>query len=151
MDDRRSFSLNTVRICVDECEGVASGRAYSKLSSAPLEFLDPAGMLLELDQLFNYCRYPQAFQECRSFVKKKRNDELRILPARLSDAELRRKRGKYRTLDLVVQSRRCSGWQGFLMRPDRTIVLEFKSEMEFLEGFVREMEQEPLMRVERTG
>lgn len=151
MVNNRNFSLNTVRICVDEYEGEASGRAYSKLSSTPLEFLDPAGMLLEVDQLFNYYRYPQAFQECRSFRKKKRPEGPRILQPRMSDAELRRKRGKYRTLDLVVQSRRNSGWQGFLMRPDRTILMEFKSELEFLEGFSREMERELFVRAECTG
>lgn len=133
MSKVKIFSMNTARICIDQHQETSSGRVYSKLWPTPLIFSGLGEMLLGMDQLFDKCGYPQAFNESRSFLDHpKRSRHLKMPEPQLKDEEMGRQRGKCHTFDLVIQSRRMSGWQGILMDPDRTKIVHFDSEMELL-------------------
>ena len=110
MQKKRSFSLNTVRICIDTYSSPISGKAYSKLSPAPLVFSGLGEMILKTDQMFDQYRYPQAFQERRSFrAQTGRARPWKMPESKLSDEEMNRQKGKQCTVDVVVQSRRQTG------------------------------------------
>lgn len=141
MSKGRIFSMNTARICIDQYWDAASGRAYSKLWPVPVEFSGLGEMLLGMNRVFDECRYPQAFQELRSFHEQTgRAGPWKFPPSRLDDAEMDRQKGKLCTFDIVVQSRRQAGWQGLLMKPDRTLIARFDSELELLDAICKELE-----------
>lgn len=139
------FPMNMARLCIDRYEGDLSGRVYSKQQKRPLTFSGYGEMLLRMDDMFDRSGYPQAFQERRSFrqePKKKEQHRLqRPLKEYLNDSEMQKQKGIIRTLDVVVQSRRRSGWQGLLMDPERTRTVPFRSEMELLDCICQEMER----------
>ena len=130
-----------IRLCVDGYHGDVSGRAYNKRLLAPLPFAGFAGMLLGMDALFDQAGYPQASQQRRTFRKAgKPEGALRIPERMMGDEEIGRQEGACRTFDVIVQSRRQSGWQGLVMDPGRTRARAFESELELLECLRGEME-----------
>ena len=141
MNEERVFSMNTARICIDGRRGTVSGRVYSKLRPAPIIFSGLGEMLLEVNRMFDECGYPQAFQELRSFQDQtERAGPWKFPQPQLGDEEMEQHRGRYCTFDIVVQSRRQAGWQGILMKPDRTLVARFSSELELLGAMCEELE-----------
>ena len=135
------FSMNMVRICIDEYGNDLSGRVYSKLMLVPLLFSGCSGLLLQMDDVFERVGYPQAFQVRRTFFKPEKLKGRIHMPAKLmDDEELQRQSGRCRTFDIVVQSRRQSGWQGILMNSDRTSIREFQSEMDLLHCICQDLE-----------
>ncbi len=147
MSRGRTFSMNTARICIDERWDTTSGRVYSKLQSAPLAFSGLGEMLLKMNRIFDEYGYPQAFHEMRSFRRKRRRADSRETPQPgLKDGEINRQKGRYCTFDIMLQSRRQAGWQGLLMRPDRSLVVRFNSEIELLAGLSRAIEAMRLTR-----
>ena len=140
MSSAAVFPINLMRLCIDECQNDLSGRVYSKLMIAPLLFSGCGVLLLQMDHLFDQVGYPQAFQVRRTFLKPAKLRGSITLPERLmDDAEMERQRGDFWTFDIIIQSRRQSGWQGILMNPGRTSVRKFRSEMELLSCICEEM------------
>lgn len=142
MTTGKIFSLNMARICIDECQGRITGRVYSKPWPTPINFFGLGEMVVAMDRMFDKYRYPQAFQERRSFREPTgRAGPWRMPEARLSDMEMEHQQGRRYTFDIVVQSRRQSGWQGLLMQTDRTILTRFNNERELLKSICRELEE----------
>lgn len=134
MSSTAVFPVNMIRLCVDGYTNDLFGRAYNKMLLMPLPFTGYGGMLLEMDDLFEQVGYPQAFQARRTFLKPEKLKGSISMPEHLmEDEEMGRQSGSRRTFDIIVQSRRQSGWQGLLMNPDRTRTKKFRSEMELLD------------------
>ena len=127
------FPINMIRVCVDGYREDLSGRAYNKMLLVPLPFSGYGALLLGMDDLFERVGYPQAFQARRTFLRPgKLRGSIHIPAETMEDEEIGRQNGECRTFDIVVQSRRQSGWQGILMDPGRTFIKKFRSEMELL-------------------
>ena len=140
MSGTTAFPINMIRLCIDEYGNDLSGRVYSKLMLVPLLFTGCSGLLLRMDDVFEQVGYPQAFQVRRTFFKPARlKGSIHVPKQLLDDEELGRQSGDCRTFDIIVQSRRQSGWQGILMDPERTSAKKFKSEMELLRCIWQEL------------
>ncbi len=136
------FPINMIRLCIDGYGDDLSGRVYSKLILAPLPFSGCSGLLLEMDAVFDRIGYPQAFQARRTFLKPtKLRGSIRIPKQMMDDEEMEKQKGDFRTFDVVVQSRKQSGWQGILMNPGRTSIRKFQSEMELLDCICSDLGQ----------
>ncbi|MDO4523202.1 MAG: hypothetical protein Q4B57_08680 [Eubacteriales bacterium] len=128
----RGFPMNALRVCVDEETACVEGRAYSKMEERPLFFSNYAQLLLLADKMFDRHGYPQHFQERRSFCREEEKSSImHMLPEqKLSDETVLGQRGRRRTFDLVIKSRRRSGWQGCLLTDEEQA--DFESEIELL-------------------
>lgn len=143
MSSAAIFPMNMIRLCIDGYEDDLSGRVYSKLMLVPLLFSGCNGLLLRMDDVFEQVGYPQAFQVRRTFFKPlKLRGSIHIPERLLDDSEMEKQRGNFRTFDIIVQSRRQSGWQGILMDPERTSAKRFRSEMELLHCICQELEKD---------
>ncbi len=133
MSSAAVFPINMIRLCIDGYVEDLSGRAYNKMLLVPLLFGGCGELLLEMDNLFERVGYPQAFQARRTFEGRQKLKGSICIPAQImEDEEIDRQAGSCRTFDIIVQSRRQSGWQGLLMDPERTCARKFRSEMELL-------------------
>lgn len=130
--EKRMYPLNAVRLCIDQSNEDLSGRIYSRLSSSALKFDNLGEFFLKTDELFENCGYPQAFSEKRYFGSGKSSGHYAPPEALLSTEEVLQNAGKEATVDILVRSRRCAGWQGCLFWMDQRGVLEYHSEMELL-------------------
>lgn len=129
----RIYPLNGIRLCIDRVEGNLAGRMYSKLTEQPISFESSKQMILEADDFFDQQGYPQRFLEPRSFQKNVESTSHFHYPKPVvADEMIFKQRGKCCTLDLLVQSRRKAGWQGFVHVPEGGLVREFRSELELL-------------------
>ena len=130
----RNFPMNAVRLCIDHYEDDIQGRLYNKMSPKELSFQNCSEMLLKTDALFDHHGYPQTFQEKRIFYKEKEKQGKHGVPKEAANnATIEEQRGRYCTLDMIILSRRCAGWQGILLYTDGTEAARFQSEMELLE------------------
>lgn len=155
-EKEENYPENGVRICIDWVGEDAEGRGYCKMGEVPLVFGNFAQLLLRLDRMFDSHGYPQAFQERRSFrqqsplqsrpvnvpeeVSANLSDNLpQKAPCRLPEKlsrllkgdDIWQKHGKYCTVDLVVWSRRRTGWQGCVSLEGGPSY-EYRSELELL-------------------
>lgn len=136
------FPMNMMRLCIDGYRDDLSGRVYSKMMLVPLPFSGCGEIFLIMDKLFDRVGYPQAFQTRRTFFRPKKPEGSIHMPDQvMEDEEIDRQSGSFRTFDIIVQSRRQSGWQGILMDPERTYIKEFRSEMELLEQICQGLEE----------
>ncbi len=141
MSSAAVFPTNMIRLCIDGYRDDLSGRAYNKLLLMPLPFAGYGGLLLRMDDLFEQVGYPQAFQARRTFLQpEKLRGSIHMPEHMMDDEEIDRQSGECRTFDIIVQSRRQSGWQGILMDPDRTFARKFRSEMELLRYICDDLE-----------
>ena len=133
MSSAAVFPMNMIRLCIDGYREDVSGRAYNKMQTVPLSFFGYGGLLLGMDDLFERVGFPQGFQARRTFLKPAElRGSVRMPEHLMEDEEIDRQSGECRTFDIIVQSRRQSGWQGLLMDPERTSARRFRSEMELL-------------------
>ena len=128
---KRTYPVNAIRVCIDECNGDLKGRIYSKMREEVLMFENCGEMFLRADELFDECGYPQTFQEKRNFLEQKSSGRYARPQIRRSDEEVVKQTGKCRTVDIIVQSRRRAGWQGIIMEDGKKSA-KFQSEMELL-------------------
>ena len=142
MSSASVFPINMIRLCIDGYREDLSGRAYNKMLLVPLPFSGYGALLLGMDDLFERVGYPQAFQARRTFLRPgKLRGSIHIPAETMEDEEIGRQNGECRTFDIVVQSRRQSGWQGILMDPERTHIRKFQSEMELLDYLCRDLDE----------
>lgn len=128
------FPPNAFRVCVDLIEEDITGRIYSPLSTEVIVFISIGEILVKMDELFDRCGYPQAFQNKRSFDIAKEQDNLyRGLPKKNQNTDdILMYYGKKGTFDLIIKSRQNTSWQGSLYDEDGNILKEFDGEMELL-------------------
>ena len=133
--ERKYYPPNMFRICVDENEGHVTGRTISPLKKQETPFEDYAGMLLEMDKLFDSVGYPQAFQKKRSFSEKKGNENsYRGIPDTvLAKEDILKQKGKKATYDVLVVSRRNTTWQGQVFDEENNRVGSFVGDVDLME------------------
>ena len=142
MSNAAVFPINMIRLCIDGYIDDLIGRAYNKMLLVPLPFTGYGGLLLGMDDLFEHVGFPQAFQVRRNFLEPEElKGSIHIPPQLMEDEEIDRQNGSCRTFDIIVQSRRQSGWQGLLMDTDRTHVKKFRSEMELLDYICQDLNE----------
>lgn len=139
--DTQIFSMkqNYIRVCLDSISPDIRGTAFSLLSKTPIVFFSMAEFILEIDTIFDSVGYPQAFEEKRSFSKvtQKKGSYHGIPDIQGDIAVFGEKFGEKYTLELYVESRRKTNWQGRLFsvvgkESERKFLGEFESEMELL-------------------
>lgn len=135
---KKYFPPNAFRICVDLVEEDISGRIYSPLSSDVIEFVSIGEILVKMDELFDRCGYPQAFQDKRSFDEVKEQGNLyRGLPkTEQNTVDIFNYSGKAGTFDLMVKSRQNTSWQGSMYDEAGNVLKEFDGEVEFLSALI---------------
>lgn len=138
--EERTFPRGTLRICLDEYKnGTISGRIYTKFRKEPSEFANLGEILMKGEEIFDMAGYPMAFQQRRTFSNKLEEKRRKGRPVTcvLCDRELGEQKGRLKTLDVVVNSRRHSSWQGVLLGSDGNLIGNFVSELELLKMLVR--------------
>lgn len=143
-DKNRRFPVNGLRICVDDCgRSELSGRIYSRLLMQPLTFQNCGEMILKADSMFDEKGYPQAFQQKRTFAKdrEKTGSAYCVRPLLLSsEQEIQQKTGRCATYDVIIQTRRKAGWQGYIRNvSDSGPMVAFDSEFKMLKELEKEI------------
>lgn len=135
----RYFPANAFRICIDKIEQDISGRIYSPLSCEPISFVSMSEVLVKMDELFDRCGYPQAFQDKRSFdTEKERKNTYRGLPKIQWETDsIITQCGMRKTFDVIVRSRQNTSWQGILYDGDGNCAVDFNGEVELLASMVK--------------
>ena len=135
----RFFPANAFRICIDNIELDISGRIYSPLSSEPIPFVSMSEIFVKMDELFDKCGYPQAFQDKRSFDEGKEiKNGYRGLPRIWRETEnILTQCGRKRTFDVIVKSRQNTSWQGNLYDGDGNCAADFNGEVELLSSMIK--------------
>lgn len=138
MKAREYFSPSTLRVCIDKIDGYQiCGRVYCRMQKDAIPFQDFNELLLKVDLLFEEKGFPQSFQEKKEFGQKeiKENSFYCYRPELfLTEEEIRSFHGEVRTVDLVIQSRRHTSWQGFVIENEQ-IIGSFDGEIWLLKYF----------------
>lgn len=137
--NRRSYTVNTFRVCIDACREDISGRVYSPMCEGEVSFAGVGELLVKMDKLFDEVGFPQAFQDKRSFgTGQDRSNVYRRIPKIKRNAEkIWDQTGKCRTFDIVVESRRNTSWQGSIFDPSGKECGKFNGEVELLVRLTR--------------
>lgn len=125
---------NGVVLCVNGAhEGEVSGEFYHSYSETPVPFASIGQMVLRMEQLYDYLRFPYPGTNERSFGKEKKLTRMTHERKKImSDDALLSKHGDIGTFIVRVQHRQNSSWQGRItwMEEDRT--LQFRSVWEMI-------------------
>lgn len=133
------YPLNAFRICADKIDDDVEGRVFSPLKADMISFSSMAGLLVNMDELFDQVGYPQAFQDKRSFDNGKEHTNLyRGIPeSEMAPALILKQKGVHKTFDVLVNSRKNTSWQGELYDENGAFLKSFDGEIELLEGIVK--------------
>lgn len=136
-NNKKFYSANMFRVCIDAYKEDISGRLYSPLSTEEITFGGVGELLLKMDKLFDKVGYPQAFQNKRSFDGEQGvGNAYRGIPKVLRTGEnIVAQTGAYSTYDVEVISRRNTSWQGVIYTADGERKGEFNGEVELLALF----------------
>ncbi len=128
------YGPDCFRFCMDSREKDIAGRVYTPLSESVLQIGSIGELLLKMDRLFNENGYPQAFQEKRTFgVQRREHNTYRgIPPVKRNYADIVQERGRLKTVDIMVYSRRNTTWQGCIALWGTEKKARFKGELELM-------------------
>lgn len=136
----RPYQLNAFRVCVNSIGEPMQGEIHTPLQQETIPFHGVEDILLKMDTVFNRVGYPQAFQERRSFVKQADTNHYHGIPeAHLDSATMRSFLGDVRTVDVVVDSRRDSSWQGSVFLADGDYCGSFDGDIALMELLLHKM------------
>jgi hypothetical protein len=125
---------NGVVLCVNGSnEGDLSGVFYHSYSTEAVPFSGIGQMVLRMEKLYDYLRFPYPGTNDRSFGEEKKLTRLTYERKRImSDDALLSKHGDIGTFIVRVQHRQNSSWQGRItwMEEDKTI--QFRSVWEMI-------------------
>lgn len=135
MSIRFNYQEATLRICVDDmAEGRFCGRIFGQRLREPITFSDLNTFVAQVDALLDAQRFPQAYQQIRSFTDR----EIPRVPAvmdkeDLSDLEtVTAAEGDVMTFALLILSRQNACWQGRLDWLDGSPKMPFASALELI-------------------
>lgn len=133
-EKKRKYPSNGFRICVDGRENDIRGKVFSPLEERTITFSGFNELMLAMDEIFDKNGYPQAFQEKRTFTDKKGSAPYHGVPEVSPEAALiYEKEGTLFTVDVIVESRRNTSWQGYVYLTDNTKLGDFQGEIELLQ------------------
>ena len=117
---------NGVVLCVDSLDidqGILKGRFWHGYSMKPVEITNAAGLLMEMEKLFDKIRFPYPTTTLRTFgdehaAVSRFNEMERVM----ADEVMLQKHGDLGTFIIRVQHRQNSSWQGRItwMEEDKT-------------------------------
>lgn len=106
-----------IRVCVDQiADGHIAGRVVSRRLTSAIVFSDIGKLLLQLEEVFDRQKFPQAFERTRTFTPEQvsRVPVARDLSSGMTEEEVKNTWGKKITFSLYVITRRNTTWQGFV-------------------------------------
>ncbi|MDY3918677.1 MAG: hypothetical protein SOZ59_06700 [Candidatus Limivivens sp.] len=143
MDERKGLTGNWVRVCIDRLsEEEFSGTVYALDWKDPMPFRSYHEFLLNTDRMFDSLGYPQSFQESRSFREQKW--EIQDVTAckkpmpKWNLQEFQSFRGREKTANFLVISRRKATWQGEFVKNFEEDRRHFSSDLELLKYILEE-------------
>ena len=140
MDNKKSFPLNGLRVCIDSMEnGEMSGAFYTPMDGETHFATGFEDFVLKADRLFDKYGYPQAYMTGRSFQEgTDTGNHYHGLPEAVRDyEEISGFRGKVATCDIIVESRRKATWQGFVKDVQGNTLGNFECMLEII-GIINE-------------
>lgn len=130
-------------ICIDESthEDI-SGRMYCGMKPKGFCFKGSEELLLEMENIMDHIKFPEAAMESRSFAAKNSPQRLPLSTILESQKEMRRfypnsNVGKKATVLVQIQFRQNANWQGQANWLEKEECFQFESEMEFFRGLDR--------------
>lgn len=138
----RDYPLRAFRICVETTEPDVTGVAYTPMKKEGIPFVGWNQMILSLDTLFDENGYPQAFQEKRSFRKtNEQNISYNAMPEkRVTTALILKHQGARLTVNVSVDMRRNTSWQGSIFSDYGERLETFRSELELMDILSEKLE-----------
>mgnify|MGYP007101846028 CR=1 FL=1 len=116
---------NGVVICVNLARrGRISGELYHSYSLSPIPFENEEQMILTMERLYDWLKFPHRSTNSRTFVPVRlTGDSTKERSRIMSDEALLSKHGDMGTFIVRVQHRQNSSWQGRItwMEQDKTI------------------------------
>ena len=132
------FPLNGLRVCVDQYSAYdLSGRVYSRLAGE-ITFSTFSEFLLKADKLMDEKKFPQSFQQKRTFEEAAETAVVSC-GSEMSSEEVVSQKGEKGTFDLVIQSRKKTTWQGFIRLESGEFAGNFESVLELTAKIFREI------------
>lgn len=135
MSIRFNYQEATLRICVDDMtEARFSGRVFGQRLREPITFSDLNTFVAQVDALLDTQRFPQAYQQIRSFTDR----ESPAVPAVMDKGELsdlgtvNAAEGAVMTFSLLILSRQNACWQGRVDWLDGSPQTAFASALELI-------------------
>ncbi|MEF9916521.1 MAG: hypothetical protein RR275_00090 [Lachnospiraceae bacterium] len=131
---RIGFPVNSLRICVDNCEGTnVDGRICSVGLKDILYFQDYSGLILVIDQALDMIGTPQVYQKKRSFQIHTEPHNSYHVPKRYKDEmEIHKEHGNQKTVDVVIISRQHTSMQGYIYNIEGEKINCFSSDIELM-------------------
>ncbi len=139
------FARNLICVCIDDNKDADyQGLIYHQYADEPIRFSGIAGMILEMENLFDEWDFPQRGLAERKFDRKKENharpvneagdDKLKI--EIISDTHgvrnVQNKKGKLGTFVIQVVFRQDASWQGHVICQEENEKLDFNSALELI-------------------
>ena len=126
---------STLRVCIDCVKGrTISGRVLSRRLTQPYVYPDLNSFVLQMEAVFDAQNFPQAYQRIRTFLRNENEETIAAADPScgMSEEEVNAGRGEIATVELRVQSRKNSTWQGTVNWLDSSIIQEFSSYLELM-------------------
>lgn len=144
MNMELNYPPNCFRVCIDNKESDLQGRGYSPLLEGEIKFMEFRELILQMDALFDRTGYPQSFQQKRSFRKNAIPDAAYhgVPQTELTYQDMQSHSGRIATLDIMVESRRNTSWQGMLLSETGEKLEEFDGEWGLIESVQKYLEKD---------
>ena len=130
------FAPNLISVCIDSVsEGDLEGLLWQPYDVRPQVFIGITDMLLQMDELYNRCNYPQKAMDSRTFL----NETVAAQPinirkgdSRMNIQKIQDKRGRKGTFIVQVQYRQNATWQGQVVWAEKNKKEYFRSALELI-------------------
>lgn len=125
---------NLMSICVSEMHNSGPiGKVYHKYSQEGLEFQNVFEMIKIMEDVMDYCRYPQSSTRSRSFGDEafQYQEKKKVEPMVNAD-EIMEKSGELATFVIHIKYRQNSTWQGDIFWTEKQEKRNFRSALELL-------------------
>lgn len=133
MENKRFYPKNAVRLCLDNCQlDCFEGNIYSYMNDTGIQFHCFTMFVMIVEELLDYIGTPQAFQQTRTFNKKKRYLKLEELNEHEDCSYIYQKKGSQLTYDIVILTRKKSDWQGLIKSEEGEILGRFNNILELM-------------------
>ena len=130
---KRFYPKNAIRLCLDSHDrDDFDGRVYSFVNKTGIPFHSFTTFIMISEELLDFAGTPQAFQERRTFNKKKRYVDETCLKEEEDMEYLFTANGLVATYDIIITTRQKSDWQGLLKDAEGTVQGNFSSILELM-------------------
>lgn len=123
---------NLMNICIDDnSNGELSGRLYHCYSKEPIHFLNVVHLIMEMEDLCDAIRFPQASTKTRTFVKE--TPVSTTVPVKVAEQkDILGFRGERGTFITHIKFRQNATWQGECLWVEEDETFRFRDTFSFL-------------------